>query len=422
MRPELNERLVRVGPGTPGGDLMRRYWQPALLASELPDKDGVPVRVRLLGEDLVAYRDSNGTVGLIDAYCPHRRAPLFFGRNEECGIRCIYHGWKFDYTGACLDVPSEAAGSPFSDQVRIIAYPTHEAGGIIWTYMGPKDTMPAPPNLEFVRVPETRRWVTKTYEACNYLQAMEGGFDTAHSSFLHNNNLGAKQEPRIADTAPQIEVETTDYGYTYNSTRRLPEGRRYVRVYHYVMPITQLRGNVHAFDGKRRTHAELSGHLWVPIDDTQTNVYNFSYTFDENGSCDPKAWMERDIENGRAPNDFIPGTFHLKKNLSNDFMIDRELQRNKTYTGITGISTQDVAVQEGMGPIVDRSKELLASSDLAVVRLRRLLLDAIDDVEQGKAPRGADPEASARIRPYDDMIEGGVDWKKTWVQHLTAKW
>lgn len=422
MRPELNERLVRVGPGTPGGNLMRRYWQPALLAAEVPDKDGAPVRVRLLGEDLVAYRDSNGKVGLVDAYCPHRRAPMFFGRNEHCGIRCVYHGWKFDHTGACVDLPSEPPDSPLKAQVRITAYPTHEAGGIVWTYMGPKDTLPAPPNMEFVRVPENRRWLTKTYEGCNYLQAMEGGFDTAHSSFLHNNNLGATYEPRNADTAPKIEVEPTDYGYTYNSTRRLPGDRRYVRVYHYVMPITQLRGNVHAFDGKRRHHAELSGHLWVPIDDTQTNVYNFSYHFDESCPIDQSAWDERDIELGRAPADFIPGTFMLKKNLSNDFMIDRQLQKTKTYTGITGVSTQDVAVQEGMGPIVDRSKEFLVSSDLAVVQLRRLLLEAIEAVEQGKAPRGADPATYARIRPYDDMIEAGVDWKKTWAPHLTAKW
>lgn len=422
MTPEMNERLVRVGPGTPGGNMMRRYWHPALLSSEVPLNDCPPVRVRLLGEDLLAFRDSTGTVGLVDAYCPHRRAPMFFGRNEECGIRCAYHGWKFDHTGACVDMPSEPSGTQLKERVRIVAYPTHEAGGMIWTYMGPKDTMPPPPDLEYLRVPADFRWVTKTYEGCNYLQAMEGGFDTAHSSFLHNINLGAKYEPRNADTAPRIEVEHTDYGYTYNSTRRLPEDRRYVRVYHFVMPVTQLRGNVNGFDGKRRRHAELSGHLWVPIDDTQTNVYNFSYAFDDAAPVDASVWLERDRDLGRAPEDFIPGTFFLKKNLSNDYMIDRQLQKTKSFTGITGLSTQDVAVQEAMGPIVDRSKEFLGTSDLAVVQLRRLLSEAIDAVERGQKPRGVEPATHARIRPYDDLIEGHENWKSKWAANLTAKW
>lgn len=422
MKPELNERLVRVGPGTPAGTMMRRYWQPALLASEVQARDGAPVRVRLLGEDLIAYRDSSGTVGLVDAYCPHRRAPMFFGRNEDCGIRCVYHGWKFDTTGACVDMPSEPTGTPLKDKVRIKAYPTHEAGGIIWTYMGPEAKMPPPPDLEYLRVPESHRWITKTYEACNYLQAMEGGFDSTHSSFLHNNNIGAKYEPRNADSAPKIEVEHTDYGYSYNSTRRLPENRRYIRVYHYVMPLTQLRGNVNAFDGKRREHAELSGHIWVPIDDTQTNVYNLSYAYDQSYQFDSSVWLARDKDMGRAPSDFIPGTFKLRKNLSNDFMIDRELQKTRTFTGITGVSTQDVAVQEGMGPIVDRSQEFLGTSDMAVVQLRRQLFEAIDDVEAGKDPRGVDPRTYARIRPYDDMLEGDEDWKQKWASNLAAKW
>ena len=220
LKPEDNERLTRVGPGTPGGNLFRRYWQPALLSSELPERDGAPVRIRLLGEDLLAFRDTEGRVGVVDAYCPHRRAPLFYGRNEECGLRCVYHGWKFDVTGACTDLPTEPPDSRMKASVRINAYPTVEKGGLVWTYMGPKETLPPEPDYEWLRVPPSHLHVSKTYEACNYLQAVEGGLDTAHSSYLHNNKLGDNSMLRNRDGAPKLEVEKTDYGYYYVSDRK----------------------------------------------------------------------------------------------------------------------------------------------------------------------------------------------------------
>src|ERR1019366_5051471 len=186
MTPQENERLTRVMPGSPMGNLMRRYWQPAALSEELPEPDGAPVRVRLLGEDLIAFRDSNGGVGLVDAFCPHRRAPMFFGRNEAGGLRCVYHGWKFDAAGTCVDMPSEPPDSLFKTKVTIKAYPTFEAGDVIWTYMGPPAEMPERPDYEWMRAPRTHRILSKTYEAANYLQGLEGGLDTAHSSFAHN--------------------------------------------------------------------------------------------------------------------------------------------------------------------------------------------------------------------------------------------
>src|SRR5271167_594357 len=169
-----NERLTRVGPGTPMGQLFRRYWIPAALSEQLPEPDGPPVRCRLLGEDLVAFRDTAGRAGLVGAFCPHRRAPLFFGRNEECGLRCVYHGWKFDRTGACVDMPSEPPDSLFKTKVAIEAYPTWEGGGV-WAYLGPKELQPAPPDYEWVRAPATHRFVSKTFEQANWLQALEGG-------------------------------------------------------------------------------------------------------------------------------------------------------------------------------------------------------------------------------------------------------
>jgi len=174
LKREDNERLVRVGPGTVGGEFMRRYWQPAVLSSELPEPDGPPVRVRLLAEDLIAFRDTAGTVALVDAYCPHRRAPLFYGRNEECGLRCVYHGWKFDRAGNCVDMPSEPPGTPLQAKVKLRAYPTCERGGVVWTYMGPEDKRPPEPDFEWLRAPPTHQFVSKTFEHCKYLQAMEG--------------------------------------------------------------------------------------------------------------------------------------------------------------------------------------------------------------------------------------------------------
>ena len=201
MRAEDQERLVRVGPGTPAGIWLRRYWHPAILSTEV-EVDGPPVRVRLLGEDLIAFRDSAGAVGLLDAYCPHRRAPLFFGRNEECGLRCVYHGWKFDAAGACVDLPSEPPASPMLSNTRIKAYPTVDRGGIVWAYLGPAEQRPPAPDYEWTRAPATHRAVSKNLQDNNYLQSLEGGLDTAHVGFLHNSNIRDKGYLFARDNAP----------------------------------------------------------------------------------------------------------------------------------------------------------------------------------------------------------------------------
>lgn len=418
---EDNERLVRVGAGTPAGELFRRYWQPACLSIELPEPDGAPIRVRLLGEDLIAFRDSNGRVGLVDAFCPHRRAPLFFGRNEECGLRCVYHGWKFDVDGHCVDLPSEPESSPMKKTIKITAYPTVEKAGIVWAYLGPKQAMPAPPDYEWTRAPATHCFASKTYEACNYLQALEGGLDTAHSSFLHNLKLGDNSALRQRDRAPQLEVERTDYGYYYVSTRKAGADGNYVRLYHYVMPFQQMRGGVHGLYAGNSV-PKLDGHIWVPIDDEQTNVYNWCY------SADPAAPISEELaeafehHSGRGQEDLIPGTFMLKRNPSNDYLIDREMQRTRSYTGIDGVNTQDFAVQQGMGPIVDRSKEFLGTTDRAVVTLRRVLLDATAAVERGEVPPGADPQTHRNIRPYDGIVPSGGSWRETFAKDLVCKW
>jgi phthalate 4,5-dioxygenase len=293
--------------------------------------------------------------------------------------------------------------------------------------MGPHERMPAPPDFEWMRAPASHRFVTKTFEDCNYLQAMEGGLDTSHSSFTHNNHLGSNKALRNIDTAPRTDVEPTDYGYRYISTRHVGADRRYVRVYHYVMPNQQMRGTFTPLltegNGDHPYATPKSdGHFWVPIDDERTMVYNWACGRDASVPLSPEFRLRWECLLGRGPDDLVPGTHKLKRNLSNDYLIDRKIQKTKTFTGITGINTQDWALQEGMGPIADRSKEHLGPSDIAIVTLRRLMLEAIRAVERGATPPGVNPQSHRDIRPYDAVITGNTPWQEAFASELVAKW
>jgi phenylpropionate dioxygenase-like ring-hydroxylating dioxygenase large terminal subunit len=407
LKREENELVTRVGPGTPMGDTMRRYWMPALLASELPHPDSDPLRLRLLGEDLVAFRDTNGQIGLIQNNCPHRGASLFFGRNEEAGLRCVYHGWKFDLTGQCIDMPNEPAESDFKTKVKATAYPCVEKAGIVWTYMGPPEKQPALPDYEWMRAPEGWMHSSKTFENCNWLQSMEGGLDTSHSSFLHRNlDAEGRKNPRSRSTAPRLEVLTTDYGYMYASIRPLPqEQKNFVRIYHYLMPFYQLRAG-----GPSESLGNTDGHMWVPIDDTTTWTWNFHFN---HGGAQSREEFDRYEHNmGRGPEDYIPGTFKLKANWSTDFNLSRDRQKTVNYTGIEGTNTQDFAVQESMGSIYDRTQERLGSADTAIIQMRRLLLEAVQDVIDGKDPRGSQGEGS-QVRPAQMMLPDDAPWTES---------
>ncbi len=419
---EDNDRVTRVSAGTPGGEMLRRFWWPALLSSEITEPDGEPVRLRLLGEELLVFKDTEGRIGLVDAYCPHRRAPMFFGRNEDCGLRCVYHGWKFDVDGNCVDLPSEPADSPMKAKARMTSYATHEAGGVLWAYMGPKDQMPEPPDYEWTRAPDTHRFVSRTYEGCNYLQALEGGLDTSHSSYLHRNDMHDPTQLRTRDGAPDISVHETDYGYHYVSDRDLGEAGHYVRVYHYVMPAQQMRANTQERNGGPAKVPKLNGHIWVPIDDEQTMVFNWMCGYDESVPITEKISEDFEKAYGRGKDDLIPGTHRLKRNPSNDYLIDREAQKTTSFTGIQGINTQDFALQEGMGPIVDRSKEYLGTSDKAIITMRKLMLAAVKTVEQGGMPKATDPAQHRHLRPHDNIIPDGADWRDAYADELKAKW
>jgi phthalate 4,5-dioxygenase oxygenase subunit len=332
----------------------------------------------------------------------------------------VYHGWKFDKSGACVDMPSEPPDSLFKSKVTIAAYPTWEGGGMIWAYLGPAEHQPALPDYELVRAPETHRYTSKTFEECNWLQALEGGLDTSHSSFAHNLDIKNKSYLRNADTAPRLEVEKTAYGYTYAGIRTL-NGQQYVRAYHYLMPAQQMRGRVQGRKGGMEKVPTINGHIWVPMDDFTTAVYNWQYSYDPKIPVTPEYAIEHETMYGRGPTDLIPGSYWLKKNLRNDYFIDRQLQKNQTFTGIEGINTQDMALQEGMGRVCDRSKEHLGTSDRAIIATRQLLMEAMDTVENGGDPRGIDPQTYRTVRAVDKMVPLDLPWKEALGDELIAK-
>jgi nitrite reductase/ring-hydroxylating ferredoxin subunit len=387
------------------GETLRRYWLPAALSSEL-ETDGAPLRVRLLGEDLVAFRDTDGKIGLIGAFCPHRRAPMFFGRNERHGLRCVYHGWKFDRAGNCTEMPTEPPDSPYKTRIKIESYPTAEGGGIVWTYMGPAAQMPPPPDWELTRAPETHRFVSKTVQDCNWLQALEGGLDSAHAMIMHNSNIGdlawINDYERLT---PKLEVHPTDYGFYYTGVRALG-ARRWARLYQYFMPFWQMRGRVAPLRGSATPPRipSMCGHAWVPADDVTTTSFNFIYSAEPAIAMPYEFALENEIDDGRAPDQLLPDG-RLKANMANDYLIDRNFQRTGNFTGIEGINTQDVAIQEGMGKIVDRSKEHLGSTDRAIIAMRRMLLDATRAVEAGGMPKGADSTSYRSARAVDLIVE-----------------
>jgi len=409
LTAEQNEALTRVGPGTPMGETMRRYWLPALLSWELPEPDCAPIRLKLLGERLVAFRDTSGRVGLMAERCPHRGASLWLGRNEEDGLRCVYHGWKFDVTGQCVDMMNEPEQFDFKQKVRARAYPTIEIGGSVWAYMGPPERQPPEPHFEWTQADDAHRTVTKVVEECNWLQALEGGIDTSHAPIMHrtlrpdSTHAGiSPASPFARGAAPVLEVEYTDYGYRYFGVRALDEDKTYIRGYHFVMPFTQLRP-----PGTGRD--EVHGHHWVPIDDEHVMVYNWYYSFGEDPIPDEER-SQSDTGNAFGSDIDIASGFRAVRNRENDWLIDRQIQKTETFTGIHGINTQDRAVQETMGPIVDRTLEHLGAADRAIIATRKLLEAAVRAVGDGGDPLGAS-DAYYELRAVDDVLPAVDDWR-----------
>jgi phthalate 4,5-dioxygenase oxygenase subunit len=399
---EENELLTRTCPGTLMGTLFRRYWLPFMLAAELPEADLPPKRVTLLGEDLVVFRDSQRRIGLLDRHCPHRRADLFFARNEDCGLRCTYHGWKFETTGQCVDMPAEPANSNYKERIRIKAYPTREAGGVIWAYLGDPKVEPAElPELEWTQVPIDRVFVSKRLQHSNYAQAIEGGLDSSHVSFLHRTFTEVQtqttgqdgflvQRPlyMVKDTRPRFFVNDTNYGFTIGARRDATQSEYYWRISQFLMPCFTI---IPSAVGR-----PLTGHCWTPIDDYNCWAFTISWHPDR-ALTDLELHEYREGEQIHAR---VDQKFLTAANKSNDYLIDRQMQRKVNFTGIVGVGVQDMSVQEGMGPITDRTKEHLGLSDTAIVHWRRMMLQEAKKLSADAAavPRGVSNEKAYRVR------------------------
>jgi phenylpropionate dioxygenase-like ring-hydroxylating dioxygenase large terminal subunit len=394
LSAERNAFMTQVGPGTPMGELFRRFWLPISLPEQLAEPDGDPVRLRILGEDLVAFRDTNGSIGLVEAFCPHRRAPLFFGRNEECGLRCVYHGWKFDASGACIDMPSEPPESNFRDKVSIGAYPVRELGDTIWAYLGPPEEMPELPLMEWVTLPSEHRYVGMWIVESNWLQVLEGNVDTSHVSFLHSTNDGIPgvREEGWLDKAPRLMVVDSDIGFAYGGRRASKNDNYYWRVTQFMMPMYTL----------------IPGPGWpracvgvVPIDDHHTLRFQVSYNPEKPLQMERIPFTPRELSTFDLPGNMQIDTWVPTENRRNLYSLDRETQRKINYSGIAGIETQDRAMTEGMGYVCDRTREHLGTSDLAVIAARRLLERRARELQQGSPPVAAALHDRFGVRPLD---------------------
>lgn len=425
LSAEDNVVLTRTGQGTPMGDVFRSYWMVALLSRELAEPDCAPVRVKLLGEDFVAFRDTQGRVGIVEPQCSHRGANLFFGRNEGCGLRCAYHGWKYDVEGNCIDTPTVAGdvAERLRPKAAIRALQVREWGDVIWAYLG-KGQAPELPQFEFATVPRSHRFVSKKLQQCNWAQACEGGLDTSHFSYLHSGvrdgekvglhqvrssrfprtEEGDDEPPSIAryrwlveDGMPQFTLLEHDAGLVLGAARQADDDQLYWRITQFLMPNHSLA------PGNFPENTNLA-NTWVPIDDTSCWIFCYAWRPDR-----PLSDRERDAySNGAGIFAAVDANYVPLRNRDNDYLIDRELQREESFTGITGISEQDAAIQDSQGLIADRTRELLGQTDLGVVGFRRMMLAAVQDVAAGVAPHGVDAPDAYHVRSGDQMAPADV--------------
>ena len=414
-----NERLTRVTGDAPMGAMIRRYWVPACLSEEVAEPDCTPLRTRICGVPLVVFRDSAGRLGVLDEHCPHRLASLALGRNEEGGLRCVYHGWKFGADGACLELPTEPEGYNFRDRMRTRSYPVREAGGLVWTYAGPEGNEPEFPAYDWMALPKEQIGIIKAGERVNYLQAVEGSIDSSHSWFLHRDTIWdwKKRSEVSSDLSPRIEAQDEPYGFRYAAIRKPnadPEQQKYVRVTQFVVPFTALIPR--PLDVAQPGHAQF----FVPLDDVRTMFYGVFFSRD-GAPVDEAAT--------RAKHHVVPGTdldrawFRLG-NADNWFNQDREAMRNGSYTGIAGFTNQDMACQESMGPVVDRTREHLGTSDVAIIRMRKRMLEALRRFEAGEPLVGQDvPIPYGRLRGDQRIIPIGEPWQSVGAytaEHVSA--
>ncbi len=415
LSAEENETLTRTGPDTQMGEVFRSYWMPALLSREL-EPEGPPKRLRLLGEDFIAFRNASGEVGIVEPRCPHRGADLYFGRNADCGLRCAYHGWQFDVGGQCVDIPTvePKVAESLKPKAAIRSLKVAEQHGLIWAHFGAPQS--GPPVFDFCGLPESHYFVSKKLQQCNWAQAVEGGIDTAHFSYLHANiengervglmpsqgvGEGAhngRYRWMIEDSAPRFSVLNHDAGLVMCAARHADDDETYWRITQFMMPNHSMAPN--SFPGDNHV-----GNTWVPIDDHSCWIFCYAYNPER-----PLSEGERSAYSGgmgifaEVDEDFVP-----VRRRENEYLIDRDKQRHSNFTGITGISEQDAAIADSQGLIADRTRELLGQTDLGVVRFRQLMFEAVEQVAAGKVPLGADDPHAYCVRSGDAMSAPGAD-------------
>ncbi|MBM2811230.1 MAG: Rieske protein [Chloroflexi bacterium] len=402
LTKEENDLLTQIYPGTPAGEMLRRYWQPAALAQELP-LGGAPVPIRLLGEDLVLFRDEQGRPGLLAIHCSHRGADLSYGRIEDGGLRCIYHGWLYDVSGRCLEQPGEPAGSTFHERIRHRAYPCVEVGGLILAYMGSGEP-PLVPAYEFLLADDAHRLTTKLYSECNYLQGNEGNFDPQHLSFLHKffNPDQIIYEYCARDPAPTIEPERTDFGMRLYAVREVDDGTSYVKIRSFMMP------NLAGVASNGTDGYNVNWH--VPIDDE--NHWRYSISFRRQQPMDHDRVYQRSVP------ELLPG-FRSARNRSNRYLQDRDEMKTETFIGMGRVfQVHDMAATEGEGPIFDRTAEHLGYTDRGVIALRQIMFEAIKDVQEGRDPLHVIRDPASNVLPQifvrDDTLPASADWRTYW--------
>jgi phthalate 4,5-dioxygenase oxygenase subunit len=418
--------LTHVGVGSPMGGFMREYWIPAALSSELV-ADKSPMRLMLLGERLIAFRDTSGKIGVMDHRCPHRGASLFLGRNEEGGIRCIYHGWKFDTDGRCTDQMNLQPEQVCKDRIRAAAYKVVEQSGIVWVYMGRKEVPPPMPLIEAALLPASELTINFVQRECNWLQSLEGDIDTSHFGILHLGSVRADEVAEdnlmrhtVEDRAPKYQAADTPWGTMY-AAHRLAQGgsSTYWRIAHFMFPFWTLIPNGDFDDF-------ICARAWVPMDDTHTMFVHMMWKKSKPGIGELK---DGTLPKGVSPFNYRPNTpewygrWRLEENADNDYLIDRDAQsQGEIFSGIQNIHLQDQAVTESMGPIVDHSREHLAASDLMIARTRRRLLNVVAEfgTSGAAAPGTEDPEIFLGARSGYFMSGENQDWRRAYGEVLAT--
>lgn len=412
------------------GNLLRQFWFPVVPSGEVPGPGSRPLRMKLLGEQLVLFRNTEGLVGLISEFCPHRSASLYFARNEQGGLRCVYHGWLLAVDGTCLDMPNEPVGATFKDKILQPSYPCREINGTVWTYMGPREEPPPLPNFGLANLPADQKSFRLTVRDCNWMQAVEGDLDLSHGAYLHSplreDLLAENHVDRYTGEKPHMEALDTTYGVAHAVRRNHDEEHYHWGVGHFIFPF------IVQFPPVGDRMEVVPGHVWIPMDDATTLVWSYQWhpsrplsevdprgTLGGGGQGSKPSMFQMGWEEYLPPLPEAGSKWRQKATRDNNYGFDEEAQASTRYSGLPTVELQDRAIQESMGPVTDRSIEHLGTTDVAQIRVRQRLLKAAEDLQKtGSVPRCVDDPGAYCIRSASGILPKHVSWisgTKDWV-------